>query len=55
MLTDTPEKAWHVQYQKPLDNQLFGDDANDIAAGVELCYSYKRGCINNEESYKRDV
>jgi len=31
------EKAWHVQYNKPLDNQLFGDDANDAAIGVELC------------------
>jgi N-acetylmuramoyl-L-alanine amidase len=31
------EKAWHVQYDKPLDNQLFGDDANDAAIGVELC------------------
>ncbi|WP_235929812.1 peptidoglycan recognition protein family protein [Chengkuizengella marina] len=52
-LTGTPEKAWHVQYQKTMDNQLFGDDANDIAIGVELCYSYKRGNISNEESYKR--
>jgi len=31
------EKAWHVQYDKPVDNQLFGDDANDAAIGVELC------------------
>lgn len=31
------EKAWHVQYDKPIDNQLFGDDANDCAIGVELC------------------
>lgn len=31
------EKAWHVHYDKPLDNQLFGDDANDVAIGVELC------------------
>ena len=33
-----PEKAWHVLYNKPLDNELYGDDANDIAIGVELCY-----------------
>lgn len=31
------EKAWHVQYQKTIDNALFGDDANDVAIGVELC------------------
>lgn len=36
--TGKPEKAWHVMYDKPLDNQMFGDDANDIAIGVELCY-----------------
>lgn len=33
-----PEKAWHVLYDRPLDNQLFGDDANDCAIGVELCW-----------------
>ena len=32
------EKAWHVMYDKPADNQIFGDDANDIALGVEICY-----------------
>lgn len=32
------EKAWHVMYDKPLDNKLYGDDANDIAIGIELCY-----------------
>jgi N-acetylmuramoyl-L-alanine amidase CwlA len=31
------EKAWHVNYNKPKDNQMFGDDANDSAIGVELC------------------
>lgn len=31
------EKAFHVWYDRPLDNQLFGDDANDSAIGVELC------------------
>lgn len=53
--TGKPEKAWHVVYDVPKDNQLFGDDANDIAIGVELCYSYQRGCINNAEAYKRYV
>lgn len=45
------EKAWHVLYEKPLDNSLYGDDANDIALGVELCYfsdikKTKRAYIN---------
>lgn len=51
-LTGTPEKAWHVLYETPLDNQLFGDDANDIAIGVEYCYGTN---INATEAYKRYV
>lgn len=35
------EKAWHVLYEKPKDNRLFGIDANDGAIGVELCYFSK--------------
>lgn len=31
------EKAWHVNANKPADNQMFGADANDAAIGVELC------------------
>lgn len=46
------EKAYHVQYQKPMDNILFGDDANDAAIGVELCWG---GKINFAEAYKRYV
>jgi len=53
--TGRPEKAWHVLYDRPEDNRLFGDDANDIAIGVELCYSNKKGNINNKEAYKRYV
>ena len=53
--TDKPEKAWHVLYNVTIDNQMFGGDANDIAIGVELCYSYKKGSINNKEAYKRYV
>lgn len=53
--TGKPEKAWHVIYDRPEDNILFGDDANDIAIGVELCYSYRKGSINNSEAYKRFV
>ncbi|WP_353421918.1 peptidoglycan recognition protein family protein [Staphylococcus delphini] len=32
------EKAWHVLYDAPTDNLWYGDDANDIAVGVEACY-----------------
>lgn len=32
------EKAWHVIYNKPADNLLFGGDSNDYAIGLELCY-----------------
>ncbi|MBB5324997.1 peptidoglycan hydrolase-like protein with peptidoglycan-binding domain [Anoxybacillus tepidamans] len=46
------EKAWHVLYNKPMDNQLFGADANDAAIGVELCYG---GNIDFNEAYKRYV
>ncbi len=51
-LTGKPEKAWHVLYDKPLDNQLYGDDANDIAIGIEYCYGKN---INADEAYKRYV
>lgn len=51
-LTGTPEKAWHVLYDKSLDNQLYGDDANDIAIGVEYSYGDK---IDSDESYKRYI
>ena len=32
------EKAWHVRYDKPQDNAIYGVDANDEALGFELCY-----------------
>lgn len=35
--TEIKEKAWHVIYDTEKDNEKFGDDANDIAIGVELC------------------
>ena len=44
------EKAWHVLYNVKTDNQLFGDDANDAAIGVELCYSHN-GKMNNQKAY----
>lgn len=43
------EKAWHVHYDKPTDNKMFGDDANDCAIGVELCRT------KFQESYDRYV
>ena len=49
-LTDKPEKAWHVLYDKPKDNQLFGADANDAAIGIEYCYGNN---INADEAYKK--
>ena len=51
-LTAPPEKAWHVLYNLPKDNELYGRDANDVAIGVELCYGSK---INPNEAYKRYV
>ncbi|SDC70566.1 N-acetylmuramoyl-L-alanine amidase [Paenibacillus sp. UNCCL117] len=51
-LTAPPEKAWHVRYNPPIDNQMYGDDSNDCAGGVELCYG---GKIDLQESYKRYV
>ena len=32
------EKAWHVLYNTPIDNQWYGADANDVAFGVEGSY-----------------
>jgi hypothetical protein len=34
---------------------LYGDDANDIAIGVELCFHSKNQKVNNLEAYKRYV
>lgn len=49
---DPAEKAWHVRYNVTTDNDKYGDDANDIALGVELCYG---GKINTLEAYKKFV
>jgi N-acetylmuramoyl-L-alanine amidase len=46
------EKAWHVRYEVTVDNHIYGNDANDIAIGIELCWG---GTINFEETYKRYV
>ena len=47
-----PEKAWHVRYAIPTDDQLFGYDANDAAIGVEYCYG---GRIDDDEAYRKYV
>lgn len=51
-LTGPAEKAWHVNYDKPQDNTWFGDDANDIAIGVELCFG---GSIDFAKAYANYV
>jgi N-acetylmuramoyl-L-alanine amidase len=51
-LTGVPEKAWHVLYEKTFDNELFGDDSNDIGVGVEYAFGDN---INADESYKRFI
>jgi N-acetylmuramoyl-L-alanine amidase len=49
---DKPEKAWHVLYNVTADDDRFGDDANDCAIGVELCYG---GAVNTKEAYAKYI
>lgn len=51
-LTGPPEKAWHVLYNVPKDNELFGANANDAAIGVEYCYG---GKIDADKAYDKFV
>ncbi|GAA4341666.1 glycoside hydrolase family protein [Flaviaesturariibacter amylovorans] len=51
-LTAAPEKAWHVLYRMPKDNELYGANANDAAIGVELCYG---GNIDDDKAYAKYV
>lgn len=51
-LTAAPEKAWHVLYNVPKDNELYGANANDAAIGVEYCYG---GHINADKAYEKYV
>ena len=51
-LTGQPEKAYHVLFNVPTDNQLFGYNANDTAIGVEYCYG---GNIDADEAYRRYI
>lgn len=43
------EKAWHVRYISPIDNQMYMADANDDSLGIELCYG---GGIDNLKAYQ---
>lgn len=47
-----PEKAWHVLYRVPKDNELYGANANDSAIGVEYCYG---GSIDADKAYDKFV
>lgn len=51
-LTGPPEKAWHVLYNVPTDDRMFGHDANDAAIGVEYCFG---GNIDADEAYRKYV
>ena len=56
--TGKTERAYHVIYDVTTDNALFGDDANDKAIGVELCFGENKKTgrkIDFEEAYKRYV
>lgn len=49
---EPPEKAWHVVYNVPTDDLLYGVDANDAAIGVEYCYG---GRIDAEKAYAQYI
>jgi len=51
-LTADPEKAWHVLRRVPVDDQLYGHDANDAAIGIEYCYGSN---IDADKAYDRYV
>lgn len=50
------EKAWHVRYDVPIDNQRYGDDANDISISIEMCYfTDKARTMKAYENYVRII
>lgn len=53
-VVNNPEKAWHVLYNVKKDNAIFGDDANDVAIGVELCY-FPNDYTRTLEAYRKYV
>jgi hypothetical protein len=52
LTTNKPEKAWHVFYNLPTDNNKYGCDANDAAIGVEYCHGDN---INADEAYSKYI
>lgn len=52
LTSENPEKAWHVRYQVPTDNELYNCNANDAAIGIEYCYGDN---INADEAYQRYI
>lgn len=52
LTSDKPEKAWHVRYDVPKDNELYFYEANNAAIGVEYCYGSN---INADKSYDRYI
>jgi hypothetical protein len=51
-LTAPAEQAFHVKDSRPLDNQLYGVDANQGAIGVEYCFG---DSIDADAAYERYV
>jgi len=49
-LTGPTEKAWHVLYNVPKDNELYGVNANDAAIGVEYCFGDN---IDADKAYEK--
>lgn len=54
MCVPLSEKCYHVIYNVTTDNAIFGDDANDIAIGVELCY-FPNDYTRTLEAYRKYV
>lgn len=48
------EKAWHVRYNVPKDNEMYGVDANDYSIGIELCY-FPNDVSRTQKSYDKYV
>ncbi|MBO9129218.1 N-acetylmuramoyl-L-alanine amidase [Bacillus sp. 165] len=51
-IVENPEIAWQVRENQPYDNNIYGEDANYSAIGVELSIKPNG---NDEEAYKRYV
>ncbi len=51
-VSEDTEKAAHVKRRRVEDNLLYGDDANDVAIGVEYCFGNN---IDADEAYSKYV